>query len=455
MYPKEKYRHPLLGKFNAAMTNVTILTKFYIHNILQCLQLNRPLVGFHHQALLIACFWPAGRGNIGYGANVGSNHTGKAPDQEFWAGEGLFIGLNTAIKYPSNFCKAPYSLIATGVTTLPQKFEFPFSLINKPRFVLPDLSPALNEVIPGWTLSDNLYMIIRGERKFLKRSAAFVSLHSHSILQCIKGTKQIHFEHEAFRPETVLLMIEAKNKLLMVESINGTNAVNAMQASTRHKIYTDKHIQGLGKNFLTEAGRQKGITVYSEFILFYAVRALWRLLQSGVSPNHVFNISHKKDRYDIRQASIGSPCWLMTERDPVIEWYSLAQGILIQELGLQIQDSLNTCINPREVTLQMRLQWVKNALQTYQVLLKKMTQRVIISKQKDDTRGSKIIDDYLVSHGREDAVIATTLAETAQIDKEVTMFIANLHNSNSGIVESNLSKNSVTSNACDAIDSKL
>ena len=41
-----------------------------------------PFVGFHHQALLIACFWPAGRGNIGYGANVDSNHTGKAPDQE-------------------------------------------------------------------------------------------------------------------------------------------------------------------------------------------------------------------------------------------------------------------------------------------------------------------------------------------------------------------------------------
>lgn len=79
-----------------------------------------PFVGFHHQALLIACFWPAGRGNVGYGANVGSNHTGKAPDQENWPGEGTFFGLASNIKYPFNLVDAPYSLIATGVSCLPQ-----------------------------------------------------------------------------------------------------------------------------------------------------------------------------------------------------------------------------------------------------------------------------------------------------------------------------------------------
>jgi ADP-glucose pyrophosphorylase len=30
-----------------------------------------PLVGFHHQALLIAASWPMGRGNIAYGAKIG------------------------------------------------------------------------------------------------------------------------------------------------------------------------------------------------------------------------------------------------------------------------------------------------------------------------------------------------------------------------------------------------
>jgi NDP-sugar pyrophosphorylase family protein len=41
-----------------------------------------PFVGLHHHSLLIAAMWPQGKGNIAYGANVGSNHTGKLPDQE-------------------------------------------------------------------------------------------------------------------------------------------------------------------------------------------------------------------------------------------------------------------------------------------------------------------------------------------------------------------------------------
>jgi len=57
-----------------------------------------PFVGFHHQALLIAAYWPEGKGNVGYGANVGSNHTSKAPDQEIWCGEGTFFGLGVNIE---------------------------------------------------------------------------------------------------------------------------------------------------------------------------------------------------------------------------------------------------------------------------------------------------------------------------------------------------------------------
>ena len=83
----------------------------------------------HHQSLLIGAFWPEGKGNIGYGANVGSNHTSKSADQEIWPGEGVFFGLGCSIKFPTNFTAAPYTIVATGVTTLAQKVEFPFSLI--------------------------------------------------------------------------------------------------------------------------------------------------------------------------------------------------------------------------------------------------------------------------------------------------------------------------------------
>lgn len=108
-----------------------------------------PFVGFHHQALLIASYWPEGKGNVGYGANVGSNHTLKAPDQELFPGEGVFFGLGCSIKFPSNFVRAPYSVVATAVTTLPQRLAMPFSLINTPGHVIPSLSPAINEISPG------------------------------------------------------------------------------------------------------------------------------------------------------------------------------------------------------------------------------------------------------------------------------------------------------------------
>ena len=111
-----------------------------------------PFVGFHHQSLLIAALWPEGKGNVAYGANVGSNHTSRAPDQEFWPGEGAYLGLGVNIKYPSDFTRAPYTIVAMGVSTLPQKLAFPFSLVNKPWGPAPGVSPAYNEIIPAWTV---------------------------------------------------------------------------------------------------------------------------------------------------------------------------------------------------------------------------------------------------------------------------------------------------------------
>jgi hypothetical protein len=66
-----------------------------------------PFAGFHHQALLIGALWPEGRGNVGYGANVGSNHTGRKPDQEIRPGEGVFFGLSSSNKFPADFSDAP------------------------------------------------------------------------------------------------------------------------------------------------------------------------------------------------------------------------------------------------------------------------------------------------------------------------------------------------------------
>ena len=89
-----------------------------------------PFIGFHHNSVLISCrrftgeliiaLWYEGKGNIGYGANIGSNHTGRLPDQESIPGEGVFFGLGCNIKYPCNLLHSPYSIVASGVTMLPE-----------------------------------------------------------------------------------------------------------------------------------------------------------------------------------------------------------------------------------------------------------------------------------------------------------------------------------------------
>lgn len=207
-------------------------------------------VGFHHQSLLIAAYWPEGKGNISYGANVGSNHTGKKNDQEIWPGEGVFFGLACAIKMPANFTEAPYSIIATACTTLPQKVSFPFSLINQPSASFPDISPAINEIMPAWVLSDNIYMIMRNEGKYRKRNKA----------------KRIYIKFDIFRPSIVKKMVWARDEL---------------KKKSGKEVYTDRDIAGLGKNYLTEAQRLKAIDAYSFYIKYFCLDTLFRAMMDG------------------------------------------------------------------------------------------------------------------------------------------------------------------------------
>ena len=118
---------------------------------------------------MIAAVWPGGKGNVSYGANVGSNHTGKLADQEIRPGEGVFFGLGTSIKFPANYEEAMYTIIASGVTTLPQRVRFPFSLIMTVTEIISGLSPAINEILPAWILYESVYTYFRNENKFISR----------------------------------------------------------------------------------------------------------------------------------------------------------------------------------------------------------------------------------------------------------------------------------------------
>ncbi|CAI5734798.1 unnamed protein product [Hyaloperonospora brassicae] len=218
-----------------------------------------PFVGFHHQALLIASVWPKGKGNVGYGANVGSNHTLKAPDQEIFHGEGVFFGLGCNVKFPSNFVRAPYSVIATAVNTLPQLVAMPFALINTPGHHVLSLSPAINEISPGWVLSNSVFTVLRNEDKFRSRNKS----------------KRTLIESDIFRPEIVQYMKDARVELVTAEG------KAELYLADGEAVYTDKQARGLGKNYMRETSRLAGIAAYTFFIKLYALDALLNCVEDG------------------------------------------------------------------------------------------------------------------------------------------------------------------------------
>ena len=200
-----------------------------------------PFTAAHHQSLLIAARWPEGRGNLGYGANVGSNHTSRLPDQEIRPGEGMFFGLSCSVKFPADFSRAPYSIIATGVTTLPQRMEFPFSLICEPFAYQEDVPPAFNQLIPAWVLSSNLFSLERNRKKFQSRNRA-------AYWKDPAG--------DCMRTETAELMLEAVHRL-------GDREVK--------DLYTHRDIPGTGKNFVLEEHVQAAIEAYGFHLLLFAL----------------------------------------------------------------------------------------------------------------------------------------------------------------------------------------
>ncbi len=327
-----------------------------------------PFVGFHHQSLCIATYWPSGRGNIGYGANVGSNHSGKAPDCELIAGEGVFFGLATVVKFPCNFANAPYSLIASGVTCLPQKLEMPFSLINSAAD-----NGGLNEIWPAWVLSDNMFTLLRNEDKFGKRQRSEAS---------------VVYEHEIFRPDIMDLVIEARKKLMNVS------------APHADKIYTESDIPGLGKNILRESARLRAIDTYSFVLRWYALRGYYRRVTAGLSV-----IDSTADL--LRNADLGNISITRTN-DPERLW-AHCRSILLME--------------------QMNLRETKSLLEEFSKLDFLISANCVASKTKDDVRGSRIVGNlYSEFHqpAAEHPVCVKAKKASAEIEANVAKLVSRL-----------------------------
>lgn len=220
-----------------------------------------PLVDFHHQALVIATYWPGGRGNVSYGAMIGANHTGRAPDQEHWAGEGVFYGLGTAIKFPANYTDSPYTLIAGGVSTLPERVQFPFSLINKPSVSSPYIPPAYNELLPGWAIEQNLYGLFRQERRW----------------RANLDSRAAGLETRILRPQFLPLVADALRRLRQLDTDKPEGTLPSGEL-----FYCEHQAPGLGKNFLRETERQKGIFSYEFALSLIQALEVLRLWESGL-----------------------------------------------------------------------------------------------------------------------------------------------------------------------------
>ncbi len=289
-----------------------------------------PFTAAHHHSLLIASIWPGGRGNVGYGANVGSNHTSRLPDQEILPAEGMFFGLGSSVKFPAEYVRAPYSVISTGTVTLPQRVEFPFSLITQPSESRNGLSPLYNEIIPGWILSNNLYSVVRNESKYRKR----------------KKSRRNDTDFSVFRPDIIGMMITARDRLKNI--------------SAAKDYYTESDIEGAGKNFITEKNRTEAIQTYTFFIRHYALKITAHRVGKTLSGNNGIDIS------------------AVFQDDADIRYWPHAKNVMEKEglKDLPLKEIIEKLINQNSVFLSS----------------------VYSSREKDYTRGNRIISDYSVYH---------------------------------------------------------
>ena len=325
----------------------------------------------HHQSLVIGILWPLGRGNVGYGANVGSNHTGRLPDQEAAVGEGIFWGLSNVVKFPVDLSFAPYSIVAAGTTLPPQRICMPFSLIV-------DNGSGGNDILPGWVLQSSPYTLLRSEKKYATRRKA--KRHNHYT-----GWK-------IFRPDTMAMCWWAKR---MLESGSSTDGVGACTLSKR--------------------ARESGIKAYTECVQRYVLHGL---LQCILQMTDTGRISLDVGVVDRELSDVAS---LVPDLnfDPLaqIEWPTCPW----ERKGAnewQFQKRLLLELFPLSQNVSL---WLEDVLLQLVSLEKDMARRVRGSKQRDDSRGTNTIPGYAKAHvsADKDPVIVEADLYASHIDSAV------------------------------------
>eukprot|EP00956_Cyclotella_meneghiniana_P001621 scaffold1800_cov87-Cyclotella_meneghiniana.AAC.7 len=357
-----------------------------------------PNANSHHQSLLIGILWALGRGNVGYGSNVGSNHTGRIPDQETSVGEGTFWGLGSVIKFPVDLTSSPYSIVAAGVQLPPQRIKMPFSLITD--------GPGMNQLTPGWLLQYSPYTIARSEVKFANRRTA--------------KRHDFYTGWKILRPGMMDLLMDARSALIAA-------AVGQSSGESKKSVFkTDRDITGLGANMLTEKGRQIGIKAYTDAVQRYALRGLLERLLAltndgkkvsydevlahagliGVNVNAMESTTAPENRVDWPIL----PWNEQSHADDVALWKH-QHSVLLKEIPSIVDGSGN-------ILSQLLMKCI--------ALEDDHAKRVYKSKSRDDSRGASTVPGYKDSHipAEKDSVVLAARKEAAKVKEEAESVLA-------------------------------
>lgn len=344
-----------------------------------------PNCNAHHQSLLIGVIWPLGRGNVGYGANVGSNHTGRLPDQECTVGEGIFWGLSCAIKFPMDLSMAPYSIVAAGVQLGPLRCTMPFSLF------VTDTSSNMVNILPGWVWKSSPYTISRSEAKFAKRRKAERHL-------SVTGWKIL-------RPDIVELCRKARDVLQSNESVAA-------------------HV---GNCTLGDAARTSGIQSYTSLIRMFALRGLLNFSRANEGDITMTRAAFFRNLENQLRGAKGPTIDTLEVSWPAFPW---EQQTADSFWSYQKWLLLNEFPKAGSVTWE---DWTVTALEQLLQLEVAFADRVYKCKRRDDERGSAIIPGYKESHvsAQDDPVVESTRTELSRKKDEINRILNLLTSSKS------------------------
>jgi hypothetical protein len=169
-----------------------------------------------------------------------------------------------------------------------------------------------------------------------------------------------------FREDIIDLMLRARNRLKSVRAVK--------------EHYTQEDLPGLGKNYMTEDARLKGIAAYSLYIEYYCLCGLKKRVEEAVG---------KKGADGIYAVITKDPAWEHRRK------LAIAEGLAKRELKENLK-----------------------RLAEIEELIARETQK---AKEKDDLRGKTIIADYSSAHtpASKDSFVKETWARVETVKKEV------------------------------------